>query len=275
MGAKRISDAVALSLFAALLVLALVFAAIPLVVSFALSFDARDYISRFPPTNFSWRWYVAFFTNPTYLEGLKTSMVVAVVATAAATVTGVLAAVFMERYRFAGRDLMQAIFLSPLIIPSVVTGFSVLVFTAKIGIYEGMPRLLLGHTIISIPFVIRTTLASLVGIRPSLTEASMTLGANERQSFMHVTLPLAKTGIVAGAIFAFVMSFDEVAVSMFLSDPFTTTLPLALLSETRANLTPTIAAVSVVFMVFTVFLIYALDRLVDLDRLVGHGIYRA
>jgi putative spermidine/putrescine transport system permease protein len=273
--AKRLADRVATALFVASLLVSLVFAAIPLVVSVALSVDPRDYISRFPPPGVSFRWYVAFFTNPYYLEGLKTSLVVAVVATAAATAAGVLAAVFLDRYRFRGRDLLQTAFLSPLIIPSVVMGFGMLVFASAAGLFEGLHRLILGHVIICIPYAIRATLASLVGIRPSLVEAAMSLGANERQAFLDIVFPLAKTGVAAGAIFAFVLSFDEVAVSLFLSDPFSYTLPVAILAEMRANLSPTIAAISVVFMAFTVLLIYALDRLVDLDRLIGQGIYRA
>lgn len=272
---KRLGDRLASALFVGSLLFSLAFALIPLVVAVALSFDPRDYLSRFPPPGLSLRWYVAFFTNAYYLEGLKTSLIVAVVATAASTLAGVLAAVFVDRYRFRGRDLLQTAFLSPLIIPSVVMGFGMLVFASAIGVVDGLARLILGHVIICIPYAIRATMASLVGIRPSLVEAAMSLGANERQAFLQIVFPLAKTGVAAGAIFAFVLSFDEVAVSLFLSDPFSYTLPVAILSEMRANLNPTVAAASVVFMAFTVALIYVLDRLVDLDRLMGQGIYRA
>jgi putative spermidine/putrescine transport system permease protein len=170
--------------------------------------------------------------------------------------------------------VLQALLVSPLVIPTVVIGFAMLMFASRIGIIDGLPRLIMGHIIITLPYVVRTTLASLVGIRPSLFEAALSLGATPAQALLKVTLPLAKTGIVAGAIFAFVMSFDEVAVSLFLSDPFTYTLPVALLAQMRADLNLTVAAVSVIFLVFTLLLIWLLDRVIGLDRLVGQGIYR-
>ena len=122
---------------------------------------------------------------------------------------------------------------------------------------------------------VRATLAGLVGIRPSFTEAALSLGANERQAFWKVTFPLARTGIVAGAVFAFAFSFDDVAVSLFLVDPGSVTLPVALVSMMRANFDLTIAAASVLLMGFTVVLIFVLDRVVGLDTVVGQGIYRA
>lgn len=272
---KRLSDALAGWLFVAILIGVIVFAAIPLVVGTILSFDDRDFLAAFPPPRYSLRWYRAFFGNDYYIQGLWTSLTVAGVATLVAMVIGVLSALFISRYRFHGREALQAFLLSPLMIPHVIIGFSILIFAAALDIYDGFTRLIMGHCIFTIPYAIRTTLASLVGIKPSLVEAALSLGANDRQAFLDVTLPLARTGIVAGGIFAFVMSFDEVGISIFLSDAFNYTLPVALLAEMRANLNYTIAAVSVIFMALTIVVIFLLDWLVGLDRIVGQGVYRA
>ena len=163
---------------------------------------------------------------------------------------------------------------SSLVVPGVVVGFALLLFFSFVGIFDGFTRLLGGHIIITVPYTIRTTLAGLVGIRPSLTEAALSLGATERKAFWDITFPLAKTGIVAGAVFAFAFSMDDVAVSMFLTDPTTYTLPVALISMMRANFDLSIAAAALLLISFTLVLILVLDRLVGLDKLIGQGIYR-
>jgi putative spermidine/putrescine transport system permease protein len=267
-------DLAAGAVYLAVLALAAAFALLPILVSIVLSFDGRTFIGPFPPQSLSLRWYEEFLNDSYYHEGLKTSLLVSGIATLVSTVAGVAAAVALDRFDFPGRQVLQALLVSPLVIPTVVIGFAMLMFASRIGIIDGLPRLIMGHIIITLPYVVRTTLASLVGIRPSLFEAALSLGATPAQALLKVTLPLAKTGIVAGAIFAFVMSFDEVAVSLFLSDPFTYTLPVALLAQMRADLNLTVAAVSVIFLVFTLLLIWLLDRVIGLDRLVGQGIYR-
>jgi len=268
-------DLAAGAVYLAVLALAAAFALLPILVSVVLSFDGRTFIGPFPPQSLSLRWYEEFLNDSYYHEGLKTSLLVSGIATLVSTVAGVAAAVALDRFDFPGRQVLQALLVSPLVIPTVVIGFAMLMFASRIGIIDGLPRLIMGHIIITLPYVVRTTLASLVGIRPSLFEAALSLGATPAQALLKVTLPLAKTGIVAGSIFAFVMSFDEVAVSLFLSDPFTYTLPVALLAQMRADLNLTVAAVSVIFLVFTLLLIWLLDRVIGLDRLVGQGIYRA
>ena len=126
--------------------------------------------------------------------------------------------------RWRGRDTVETLFLSPKFVPTVVIGFSILGFASAIQVFDPFTRLIMGHVVITIPFTVRATLASLVGIRRSLVEAAISLGAPPWRAFLDVTLPLARTGIIAGALMAFVLSFDEVAVSLFLSDAFTQTL---------------------------------------------------
>ena len=255
--------------------LAVIFLIAPIIVSILMSFDARGYLGRFPPTEFSFQWYARFFSDTYYLTGLRTSLIIAVIAATVSTCAGVCAAIVLDRYEFPGKQALETIFLSPLVIPAVVIGFSLLLFFALLGVFQGYPRLLAGHIIITFPYAVRTTLAGLTGIRKNLTEAAMTLGANERQAFWDVTFPLARTGMVAGAVFAFAFSMDDVAVSLFLTSPDTYTLPVAMVSMMRTNFDLTIAAASVVLMLFTIVLIFVLDAIVGLERVIGGGVYRS
>ncbi len=159
--------------------------------------------------------------------------------------------------------------------PPVVTGFALLLFLSHLGLVNGFARLLCGHIIITVPYTIRATLAGLSGIDRSLTEAALILGATERQAFWDVTLPLARTSIVSGAIFAFAVSMDDVAVSIMLTDATTYTLPVALISSMRANFDLTIAAASVMLMLVTLALILVLEKFVGLDRVIGQGVFRS
>lgn len=270
---KRTGDYIGTAIYAIVLLFAGLFLVTPMIVAVILSFDARSFLGPFPPTEFSLRWYREFMSDSYLHRGLYTSLIVSTTATLVSTVLGTLAAIAIDRGRFRGRATLEAMFLSPLIIPTVVTGFAVLVFMANIGILDGLTRLIVGHILITFPYILRTVLAVLSGVPKSYIEAALSLGAKPWLATIEVTLPLARSGIIAGAIFAFVMSFDEVAVSLFLSDPFTYTLPVALLTQMRASLNLTIAAISVIFLVVSVLLILALDRLAGVETLTGRGVY--
>lgn len=260
--------------FRLLLAVAIIFLMLPIVVSVFLSFDDRSFLGAFPPTAFSLRWYRSFLENPSYLDGLINSLKLATISTLVSTAAGACAAYALAEARFPGRDVLETLFLSPKFVPTVVVGFSILSFASAVEVFDPFTRLIMGHVIITLPFTVRATLASLVGIRRSLVEAAISLGAPPWRAFLDVTLPLARTGIVAGALMAFVLSFDEVAVSLFLSDAFTQTLPIVLVSEMRANLNLTVAAVATVFAALTVLIVFFLDRTVGLDRVIGQGLYR-
>jgi len=257
------------------IILALSFLLFPIVVSIIMSFDGRSYLGLFPPPEYSLRWYKNFFSDTYYLQGLKTSLIIAVIATVVSTTIGVSAAIGLDRYQGRGKQVLESLFLSPLVVPAVVIGFAILMFFATMGIFHGFTRLLAGHLIITFPYTVRTTLAGLVGIRKSLTEAAMNLGATERQAFWDITFPLARTGIVAGSVFAFAFSMDDVAVSFFLTSPDTYTLPVAMISMMRTNFDLTIAAAAVILMIFTFCLILILDWVIGLDKLIGKGVYRS
>ena len=267
-------DQLARIAFWLLLAVVVLFLILPIATSVLLSFDDRQFLGAFPPTRFSLRWYRSFLENPTYLDGLVTSLKLAALSTLISTAAGACIAYVLAAPQWRARGMLETLFLSPKFVPTVVIGFSILGFASAIQVFDAFTRLIMGHVIITIPFTVRATLASLVGIRRSLVEAAVSLGAPEWRAFLDVTLPLARTGIVAGGLMAFVLSFDEVAVSLFLSDAFTQTLPIALVAEMRANLNLTVAAVSTVFAAVTVLIVFFLDRTVGLDRVVGQGIYR-
>ncbi len=271
---KRYTDDAGRFLTLSMVTFAVLFLVLPIIVAISMSFDARAFLGPFPPTALSLRWYARLFSMDIYVHGLKTSLALATSAAILSTALGVCAAVALDRSQFPGKNALLTFVVSPLIVPSVVMGFALLVFFSKVGILTGFPRLLVGHLVVTMPYAMRTTLASMVGIRRSLTEAAVSLGATGWHAFWDVTFPLAKTGIVAGGIFAFAFSLDDVGISMFLSDPYTFTLPVALLSMMRASFDLTIAAASVLLIAASVLLILLVDKMIGLDRVIGQGIYR-
>jgi putative spermidine/putrescine transport system permease protein len=268
-------DCAAKAIFQLLLIATVIFLVLPIVVSVVLSFDDREFIGTFPPTKFSLRWYRGFMQNPSYLDGLVVSLKLALLSAVISTAAGAGAAIALaESPQWSGRDLVETLFLSPKFVPTVVIGFSMLGFASTIHVFDAFTRLVMGHVVITIPFTVRATLASLVGIPRNLGEAAVSLGAPPWRAFLDITLPLARTGIIAGGLMAFVLSFDEVAVSIFLTDAFTQTLPIALVAEMRANLNLTVAAISTVFATLAVAIVIFLDRAAGLDNVIGRGMYR-
>ncbi|MGR9353775.1 ABC transporter permease [Rhizobium leguminosarum] len=271
----RTGDRIAGSLAYGVIGLGLAFLAIPLVITCLMAFDARTYLGPLPPPALSLHWFERLVSQADILTSLRTSLILAILTTVLSVTIGTAAAVGLTRGNFPGKAALTSAFLSPLIVPPVVIGFGLLLFLSKAGITNGMARLLLGHVIVTLPYCIRTSLASLLGSDQRLTEAAMVLGATERQAFWTITLPLMRTGVVTGAIFAFAISIDDVSISLFLSDPSATTLPVTLVSNMRAAFDLTIAAAAVVLIAVTALLIVVLDRVVGFDTVVGQGLFRS
>lgn len=250
------------------------FLIMPILVTVLMAFDARPYLGPLPPPALSLRWFRRFFSEDYFLTGLTISAELACVSTILSLLVGVITAVAVDKIGSSGREMLTSLFVSPLIVPPVVTGFALLLFLSKLGLINGFARLLCGHIIITVPYTIRATLAGLAGIDRSLTEAALILGATERRAFWDVTLPLARTGILSGAIFALAVSLDDVSVSIMLTDANTYTLPVALISSMRANFDLSIAAASVMLMLLTLALIVILEKSVGLNRAIGQGVFR-
>jgi putative spermidine/putrescine transport system permease protein len=250
------------------------FLLIPIIVTAMIAFDSRSFLGPLPPPTFSLRWFREFFSDAYYLRGLVTSILLALGSVAISLSIGVVTAFTLNRASFVGKEALTSLFLSPLIVPPVVTGFALLLFLSQMGIFNGFVRLFCGHIIITIPYTIRATLESLSGIDLSFREAALNLGATERRAFWDITFPLARTGIVAGGIFAFAVSMDDVAVALMLTDAHNYTLPVALVSNMRGNFNLTLAAASLMLMLVTLVLIFVLEKFVGLNRIVGQGVYR-
>lgn len=250
------------------------FLIVPILVTVIMAFDARSYLGPLPPPALSLRWFKRFFSDDYFLTGLGTSAELACASVSISLFVGVATAFAIDRLSFAGKEALTSLFLSPLIVPPVVTGFALLLFLSKLSLINGFARLLCGHIIITVPYTIRATLAGIAGIDRSFTEAALILGATERRAFWDVTFPLARTGILSGAIFAFAVSMDDVSVSIMLTDAKTYTLPIALVSSMRANFDLSIAAASVMLMLLTLALIVILERSVGLNRAIGQGVFR-
>ena len=271
---QRVADDVSGAIVAGAIWLTVVLLLLPLAITVSMSFDARDYLGAFPPPDLSLRWYAKFFSDSYLLQGLQTSLLLATLTAFVSTTLGLSAAVALERMPSRYAQPLISLFLSPLIVPGVVIGFALLIFYARAGVDNTFLRLLGGHVLITFPYAIRTVLAALGGIRPSLVEVAQSLGASPTKAFWTVTFPLARTGVAAGAIFAFVFSLDDVAVSIFLSDPHRYTLPVALVSMLHANFDLTIAAAAVLIIGASIVLMLLLDWLAGLDRVIGSGYYK-
>ena len=253
-----------------LFVCTILFIYLPIVVAIILSFDPRGYLATFPPTGVSLRWYAFFFSYGSFMSGLKVSVILGVSTVIVSTLVGIPAALALVRHPFLGKELLSTLMTSPIVVPGVVSGVALVTFLMGfLRFYDSFTNLLIAHTIITFPYQLRTVSAALVGFDRALEEAAMNLGANELQTFFKVTLPIIKPAVIAGAIFAFSISFDNVSLSVFLTDPFTTTFPITLLGYLRNKIDPGIAAASVVLMIFTLLLVMAIDRLVGIDKFTG------
>jgi putative spermidine/putrescine transport system permease protein len=252
------------------LLLILVFIAAPIAVVLLSSVNATQYL-RFPPEGFSTRWWQAALSErwmgPTWFS-LQLAGATAILA----TVLGTLAALGVHRGRFPGREGFLAVLLSPLILPQIVTGAALLQFLALTDLRDllGFPALLLGHVVITLPYAVRTVTVSLHGLDPRLEWAAQDLGANPLQTFRRVTLPLIKNGVFAGFVFAFIVSFNDVPISLFLGRPGSQPIPIAILGYVESRFDPAVSAVAVV----TVAIVLALIALGERFARVSEFIYQ-
>jgi putative spermidine/putrescine transport system permease protein len=237
----------ALQLIAGLVLFYLI---LPILVVVPLSFSSASYLS-FPPPGFSLRWYRNFFTRPDWLSSAWLSLWVGLAVTVLATTLGTPAAVALVRGRFVGKGLVNAFILSPLIVPGIIVAIGIYFFYARLGIVGSPIALVLAHTCLAVPFVVINVSATLYGFDEALEYAAMSLGASRWGAFRQVTLPLIGPGVVAGALFAFVTSFDELIVALFVSGTTAVTLPRRMWEGIRFEIDPTIAAVSTILIAFT------------------------
>ncbi|HMK80263.1 MAG TPA: ABC transporter permease subunit [Xanthobacteraceae bacterium] len=245
---------------------ALAYLALPLVVLLGASVTATSYLS-FPPRGVTLAWYGRMLDDPSYLSAFATSSLLAAAATLAAVLLAIPAALAIARDRFPGRRLIAAILMSPLILPHVVLGTALLQYGTMIGLTRSFGALLVGHIVIIMPFVLRAVLPQLNEEQRSLEEASADLGAGPLATFFFVTLPQIRSGVVSGAMFAFISSWINVELSIFNTTAELTTIPVKLFNYVQYSVDPIIAAVSSITILAAAAAIILLDLTLGLEVL--------
>ena len=232
----------------------ILFLALPSFFIVPVSFTTDAFI-EWPPTFFTWRWYETFIHSPTWTAAIVRSLGVGVVTAALALVIGAPAAFVLARQRVAGRTAAMAFILSPLIIPRMIIAVALFYLYARIGLVGTSLGLVLGHTVLAVPYVVVTVMAVLKNYDERLDAAAGSLGANRARTLWYVTLPLIRPGLIAAFLFAFITSFDELTIALFVSGGLATTLPKQMWDDALLKVSPTLAAVSTVLLVFVTAMI--------------------
>ncbi|TAL85490.1 MAG: ABC transporter permease [Candidimonas sp.] len=237
---------------------------LPILVLIILSFSGQDYL-KFPPTSFSLRWFTAFFSDPRWLDALRTSVVIAIIACVIATVAGFLAAYAFVRSEMPFKKLLLSLMLLPIIIPNVITAIAMYFLAGRFGLVGNIFWIGVCHSIIALPIVLLILLPSLHGIDVNLERAALSLGSTKLRVFTKIVVPLAFPGILSSILFAFLASFDELLISLFLTGVRHETLPVRIWNSLLLQVEPVIAAVSV-FLIGVTGAVLLLDAMMRLRR---------
>lgn len=232
----------------------LAFILVPLLIIVPMSFTSGNTLS-FPTPGFSLRWYQELVDDPRWLSSFVNSVIVASVATLLSCLLGIPAAIGLAWGEFPGKRIVYALVAAPLVAPIVIVGVAAFSFFAAAGLTGSRWALILSHTALAVPIMLTTVLASLSGFDRTLVRASSSLGAGVMLTFFRVVLPLIAPGVISGAIIAFIISFDEVVVASFLTTGEQRTLPRMIFSGVRESISPAIASVAVLLVVFSAVLL--------------------
>jgi len=237
----------------------------PLVIVCLVAFTPQDTLSL-PATGISLRWFKAVFDHPDFLQSFSNSLQLALLSATLAVVIALPAGLALGRYDFPGRSALNALFLSPLIIPSLVLGVAFMRLFSVLGITGSFFWLVVSHTVVITPYVLRLVLAAVVGIDRSTEQAAASLGASPWIVFRRVTLPAILPGLSGGWMLAFINSFDELTMSIFVTTPATVTLPVRMYMYATESIDPMMASVSALMILITGAAMLILDRLYGLDK---------
>ncbi len=239
----------------------------PIIVIIPLSFNAENFFTftkamlELDPAGYSFKHYQDFFTNPDWQQALTNSVLIAPVATLLATALGTLAAIGLSQSHVPFRSAIMAVLISPMIVPLIISAAGMYFFYSRIGLQGTYWGVVLAHAALGTPFVIITVTATLVGFDRSLVRASLSMGANPVTTFFKVQMPLIIPGVVSGALFAFITSFDEVVVVLFLGSAGQKTLPWQMFTGLREQISPTILAVASIMVAISIVLLTVLEML--------------
>jgi putative spermidine/putrescine transport system permease protein len=235
------------------------FVLFPLVIVVLVSFSPAD-ILKLPEGTYSLRWYGAILKQPEFIHAFFRSLLLALVSSIISTVLGTLGVIALIRFRFKGRDFLDTFFMSPLMIPQLVIGIAVLLFFSNLKVREGFFTMTVAHVILTFPFIIRIVSPSLRGVNENLESAAQNLGADRFRSYIHITLPLIRPGLLAAFAFAFLQSFDNLTVSIFVAGPYFVTLPIKLYTYIDYVNDPLVASVSTVLILISVLFVLFFER---------------
>jgi putative spermidine/putrescine transport system permease protein len=249
----------------------ILFVLVPLATTIWVAFFSNKILS-FPPEGYSGTWFVQAWSLDAFRSGFFLSFQVAVSASVLAICLGVPAALAIGRYKFWGREFINTVLMSPLMIPAIVAGSAIYLFYVELQIWSDIQfastvyGLTLAHALIAIPWVLRLLVASLAGLDPAIEEASLSLGATRLTTFFRITLPLIRPGITAGVLFGFIASFGDLEKSLLLVGPGRITLPIAMLNYLEYRTDPTIMAVATIQVLIIAIALIISDRYVRLGR---------
>jgi putative spermidine/putrescine transport system permease protein len=241
----------------------------PILVVVPLSFSNDSFLT-FPPQSWGFRWYGAMFHHSGLINALWVSLTISTVVTILGLAAGVPAAFAIRRRQFIGRELILSLFTAPLLLPSIVLGLAILLVFVQarlLGTYTG---LIIAHLIITTPYVIRIMLTAFSTLPPSVEDAATMLGASPLTVVRRVTLPLMLPGFAASAALSFLLSFDEVVISLFITGPRLRTLPVEIFDYVESQTDPMTAAVSVVLVAATLVIIFLIERTLGLSKTIGN-----
>jgi putative spermidine/putrescine transport system permease protein len=243
----------------------------PIVIVVVAAFNSGAYLT-FPPEGFSLRWFETFVRSRSFTRSLYFSLELAALATVLSTTLGTAAALYVTRARGRLLDLVRLLMIAPLPVPGILTGIALLIFFYAVGVgTKGFPELVVGHTLICLPFVFLVVTAVLIGFDRTLEEAARNLGAGPWTTFRRVTLPLIKGGVISGAIFAFITSYDEFNISLLLHGVGSTPLPIQLFDFLRFSFDPTAAVAGTISIGMALVVVLITQRLVGLESLYFGG----
>jgi putative spermidine/putrescine transport system permease protein len=251
---ERVTERI-LPLFVTAICLVLI---LPIVIVIVLAFSGQTFL-KFPPESFSLRWFQAFFGNARWQASLLSSVVIAAIACVIATGFGFFAAYAFVRRDFPGKKFLLSLMLLPIIVPTVITAIAMYFLSAKLGLVGNVVWIGACHAALALPVVLLILLSTLQGVDVNLERAALSCGSSWPRMMLRVVVPLAAPGIVSSALFAFLASFDELIVSLFLTNAATQTLPVRIWNSLHLEIEPTIAAVSA-FLIAVTAVVLLLDR---------------
>ena len=239
----------------------------PILVIIPLSFNSQPYFTFTPemltlnPEAFSLRWYIDLFESDQWARAIRNSFIIGIFSTLLATTLGTIAALGLSKSNMPGRTVVMIVLLSPMIVPVIITAAGMYFFFTSIGLGQTFLGLILAHTVLGTPFVVITVTATLSGFDRSLMRASASMGASPTGTFFNVVVPLIAPGVISGALFAFITSFDEVVAVLFLSGASQRTVPRQMWAGIREQISPTILAVATLLILVSVLLLIVLELL--------------